>query len=71
MRVIEARARYTPQAVLTANIEEADYSALVTTDGKLLVQSRFAVRNNQRNFFEAESAGERDFMECIGGRAAG
>ncbi len=45
-------ARYTPQAVLTANIEEADYSALVTTDGKLLVQSRFAVRNNQRNFLK-------------------
>ncbi|HEV7682724.1 MAG TPA: hypothetical protein VGO68_11415 [Pyrinomonadaceae bacterium] len=45
-------ARYTPQAVLTANIEEADYSALVTTDGKLLIQSRFAVRNNQRNFLK-------------------
>ena len=45
-------ARYTPQAVLTANIEEADYNALVTTDGKLLVQSRFAVRNNQRNFLK-------------------
>lgn len=45
-------ARYTPQAVLTANIEEADYSALVTIDGKLLVQSRFAVRNNQRNFLK-------------------
>jgi len=45
-------ARYTPQAVLTANIEEADYSALVTSDGKLLVQSRFAVRNNQRSFLK-------------------
>ena len=45
-------ARYTPQAVLTANIEEANYSALVTTDGKLLIQSRFAVRNNQRNFLK-------------------
>ena len=43
-------ARYTPQAVLTANIQEADYSTLVTADGKILVQSRFAVRNNQRNF---------------------
>jgi len=41
-----------PQAVLTANIEEADYSALVTADGKMLVQSRFAVRNNQRNFLK-------------------
>ncbi|HLE61664.1 MAG TPA: hypothetical protein VI750_00930, partial [Pyrinomonadaceae bacterium] len=45
-------ARYTPQAVLTANVEEAQYSALVTDDGKLLVQSRFAVRNNQRNFLK-------------------
>ena len=45
-------ARYTPQAVLTANIEEADYSTLLTADGKMLVQSRFAVRNNQRNFLK-------------------
>lgn len=45
-------ARYTPQAVLTANIEEANYSALLTTDGKMLVQSKFAVRNNQRNFLK-------------------
>jgi hypothetical protein len=45
-------ARYTPQAVLTANVEEAEYSVLVTTDGKMLVQSRFAVRNNQRNFLK-------------------
>lgn len=45
-------ARYTPQAVLTANVEEADYSALITADGKMLVQSRFAVRNNQRNFLK-------------------
>jgi hypothetical protein len=45
-------ARYTPQAVLTANVEEAQYSALITPDGKMLVQSRFAVRNNQRNFLK-------------------
>ena len=45
-------ARYTAQAVLTANIEEANYKALVTTDGKMLIQSRFAVRNNQRNFLK-------------------
>jgi hypothetical protein len=43
-------ARYTPQAVLTANIEEAEYNTLIAADGKVLVQSRFAVRNNQRNF---------------------
>jgi len=45
-------ARYTPQAVLTANIEEAEYKTLITADGKMLVQSRFAVRNNQRNFLK-------------------
>ena len=45
-------ARYTPQSVLTANIEEARYSVLVTDDGKMLVQSRFAVRNNQRSFLK-------------------
>lgn len=45
-------ARYTPQAVLTANVEEAQYSVLATADGKLLVQSRFALRNNQRNFLK-------------------
>jgi len=46
-------ARYTPQAVLTANIEEAEYNALISVDGKVLVQSRFAVRNNQRSFLKA------------------
>jgi hypothetical protein len=45
-------ARYTPQAVLTANVEEARYSTLVTPDGKMLVQARLAVRNNQRNFLK-------------------
>lgn len=45
-------ARYTTQAVLTANIEEAQYSTLIAADGKILVQSRFAVRNNQRNFLK-------------------
>jgi len=45
-------ARYTPQAVLTANVEEAEYNALMAQDGKLLVQTRFVVRNNQRNFLK-------------------
>jgi hypothetical protein len=43
-------ARYTQQAMLTANIEEARYRALMTVDGKTLVQARYAIRNNQRNF---------------------
>src|SRR5580698_2231906 len=42
-------ARYTPQAVLMANVAEARYNVLITNEGKLLVQARYAVRNNQRN----------------------
>jgi hypothetical protein len=42
--------RYTPQAVLVANVEEARYHALVTQDGKTMVRARYAVRNNQRSF---------------------
>ncbi len=43
-------ARYDQQAVLMANIEEARYEVLMSADGKELVQARYAVRNNQRNF---------------------
>jgi hypothetical protein len=42
--------RYTPKAVLVANVEEARYDALAGEDGKLLVRARYAVRNNQRSF---------------------
>jgi hypothetical protein len=42
--------RYTPKAVLVANVEEARYDALVTEDGKLLVRARYGIRNNQRSF---------------------
>lgn len=45
-------ARYTPQAVLMANIAEARYNVLIAEDGKSLVQARYAVRNNQRNFLK-------------------
>ena len=44
--------RYTPQAVLIANVEEARYRALATEDGGLLVEARYAVRNNQRSFLK-------------------
>jgi hypothetical protein len=44
--------RYTPQAVLMANIEEARYQVLLSKEGKTLVQARYAVRNNQRNFLK-------------------
>ena len=43
-------ARYTPQAVLVANVEEARYDALIDEQGKTLVRARYAVRNNQRAF---------------------
>jgi hypothetical protein len=43
-------ARYTQQAVLLANVEEARYRVLVSHDGKTLIQAKYAIRNNQRNF---------------------
>jgi len=43
-------ARYDQQAVLLANIEEARYRVLLSKEGKTLVEARYAVRNNQRNF---------------------
>src|SRR6266852_2515909 len=45
-------ARYTPQAVLMANVSEARYQVLLSSEGKMLVQARYAVRNNQRNFLK-------------------
>ena len=45
-------ARYDQQAVLMANVEEARYDVLISADGKELVQARYAVRNNQRNFMK-------------------
>jgi len=43
-------ARYTPQAVLVATIEEARYDTLLEEEGKTLVRARYAIRNNQRAF---------------------
>jgi hypothetical protein len=43
-------ARYTQQAMLTALVEEARYRVLMSREGKTLVQARYVVRNNQRNF---------------------
>jgi hypothetical protein len=45
--------RYTPQAVLIANVEEARYRVLAADDGRLLVSAQYAVRNNQRSFLKA------------------
>jgi len=35
-----------------ANVSEARYQVLVSSEGKTLVQARYAVRNNQRNFLK-------------------
>lgn len=43
-------ARYDQQTVLMANVEEARYQVLMSADGKELVEARYAIRNNQRNF---------------------
>src|SRR5215467_3873387 len=45
-------ARYTPQAVLMANVEEARYRVLVSSEGRTFIEARYAVRNNQRNFLK-------------------
>lgn len=42
--------RYTPEAVLVANVEEARYQVLASDEGRTLVRARYAVRNNQRSF---------------------
>ena len=44
--------RYTPQAVLIANVEEARYRVLAAEDGLYLVEAHYAVRNNQRSFLK-------------------
>jgi hypothetical protein len=62
-------ARYTQQAVLTANIEEARYRVLMTADGKTLVEARYAVRNNQRNFVRITlPPGTAVWSSSLGGR---
>lgn len=62
-------ARYAQQAVLTANIEEARYRILVTAEGKSLVQARYAVRNNQRNFVGIKlPAGAQVWSSSLAGR---
>ncbi len=45
-------ARYAQEAVLMANIEEARYQILMSSEGKTLIQASYAIRNNQRNFLK-------------------
>ena len=62
-------ARYDQQAVLTANIEEARYRVLMSADGKTLIQARYAVRNNQRNFLKIVlPAGSAVWSSSLSGR---
>ena len=62
--------RYTPQAVLIANVEEARYRALAAEDGRLLVEARYAVRNNQRSFLKVTLPAGLDGVErAVGGPA--
>jgi len=62
-------ARYDQQAVLMANVEEARYQILLSSDGKELVQARYAIRNNQRNFVKVTlPAGATVWSTSLGGR---
>src|SRR5579859_6890951 len=62
-------ARYDQQAVLMANVEEARYKVLMSADGKELVQARYAVRNNQRNFVKITlPAGATVWSASLGGK---
>jgi hypothetical protein len=62
-------ARYDQQAVLMANVEEARYQVLMSTDGKELVQARYAIRNNQRNFVKVSlPAGATVWSVTLAGR---
>ena len=61
--------RYDQQAVLMANVEEARYQVLMSTDGKELVHARYAVRNNQRNFVKITlPQGATMWSASLGGR---
>jgi hypothetical protein len=61
-------ARYDQQAVLMANVEEARYDILMSSDGKELVQVRYAVRNSQRNFLKVTlPAGASVWSVTLGG----
>jgi hypothetical protein len=64
-------ARYTPQAVLMANVEEARYQVLISSEGKSIVQARYAVRNNQRNFLKITlPSGATLWSASLAGKAA-
>jgi len=62
-------ARYTQQSLLTAIVEEARYRVLLTAEGKTLIQARYAIRNNQRNFIGIDlPAGASVWSSSLAGR---
>ncbi|MBZ5524169.1 MAG: hypothetical protein LAP21_18190 [Acidobacteriia bacterium] len=62
-------ARYDQQAVLMANVEEARYHVLMSKEGKTLVQARYAIHNNQRNFLKVTlPAGATIWSASLAGR---
>jgi hypothetical protein len=62
-------ARYAQQAVMMANIDEARYQVLLSNEGKTLVQARYAVRNNLKNFLKLTlPAGSTIWSASLAGR---
>ena len=61
--------RFTPEAVLVANVEAARYRAVASEDGRLLVEARYTVRNNQRSFLQFRLPAESTIWSAaVGGR---
>ena len=61
--------RFNPEAVLVANVEAARYRAMASEDGRLLVEARYTVRNNQRSFLKFTLPAESTIWSAaVGGR---
>jgi hypothetical protein len=61
--------RFNPEAVLVANVEAARYRAVASEDGRLLVEARYIVRNNQRSFLKFTlPTGSTIWSAAVGGR---
>ena len=63
--------RYTPQAVLIANVEEARYRALIAEDGLLLVEAHYARPQQPARLPEGDAATRRHDLERVGGGQTG
>jgi hypothetical protein len=61
--------RYAPQAIPIANVEAARFRLLAAEDGRLLVEARYAIRNNQRSFARITlPPGSTIWSATVGGR---